>query len=281
MKLLTLTLGFSLAPSILPAQDSSSPAHLDVTPRSLTLEVGATTMLSALVTDSNGQSIDDATVVYYSRARRSVGVNALGQIEAYRPGEIVVVAFVPTDPAASPRRAEAILQVEIPITIPNPPISDISFQNIQGNFYAETTVPLVVKIVDSSGVQRHDVKVNYTTSDESIAEVNRFGHLHLHSTGEFTVTAIAETITTTARIVVSPNPVSTLELTSTVDDAVTGDVVRFNTVIKNSAGKVVSDMPIQYAVFGEPDADIIASGSPAQITRDGRFVAERLSLIHI
>jgi len=275
VKLLTLTLVFSLVATILPAQAPSSPSNLDVTPGSLTLEVGATTMLSALVTDSNGQSIDEATVVYYSRARRSVGVSAAGRIEAYRPGEFVVVALVPTDPEASPRRAEPILQVEIPVTIPNPPISDISFQNLQGNFYAETTVPLFVNVVDTSGVQRHDVKVNYTTNDESIAEVNRFGHLHLHSTGEFRVTATAETATATARVVVLPNPASTLELTSTVDDAVTGDVVRFSTVIRNSAGRVVSDMPVQYAVFGEPDADIIASGSPAQITRDGRFVAER------
>ena len=275
MKLLTLIVVFSLATTLLPAQEPSSPVNLNVTPGSLTLEVGNTSTLSALVTDANGQSIDDATVVYYSRARRSVGVNPTGRVEAYRPGQFVIVALVPTDPEASPRRAEPILQVEIPVTIPNPPISDISFQNTQGNFYAETTVPLAVQVVDTSGVQRHDVEVNFTTSDESIAEVNRFGHLHLRSIGEVTVTATAEAATTAVSIIVSPNPASTLELTSTVDEAATGDVVRFSTTIKDSKGQVVNDMPVQYAVFGESDASIIASGASAQIARDGRFVAER------
>ena len=275
MKLLTLIVVFSLAATLLPAQEPSSPVNLNVTPGSLTLEVGNTSTLSALVTDASGQSIDDATVVYYSRARRSVGVNPTGRVEAYRPGEFVIVALVPTDPEASPRRAEPILQVEIPVTIPNPPISDISFQNTQGNFYAETTVPLAVQVVDTSGVQRHDVEVNFTTSDESIAEVNRFGHLHLRSIGEVTVTATAEAATTAVSIIVLPNPASTLELTSTVDEAATGDVVRFSTTIKDSKGQVVNDMPVQYAVFGESDASIIASGASAQIASDGRFVAER------
>ena len=48
MKLLTLTLVFSLAATILPAQEPPSPVNLDVTPGSLTLEVGNTSTLSAL-----------------------------------------------------------------------------------------------------------------------------------------------------------------------------------------------------------------------------------------
>ena len=63
MKLLTLIVVFSLAATLLPAQEPSSPVNLNVTPSSLTLEVGNTSTLSALVTDANGQSIDDATVV--------------------------------------------------------------------------------------------------------------------------------------------------------------------------------------------------------------------------
>ena len=76
------------------AQEGPTPSVLKVVPESLTLEVGATATLTATVEDADGNPIE-RTVVFYSRRRRSVGVNPAGVVEAYRPGEHVLIAMVP------------------------------------------------------------------------------------------------------------------------------------------------------------------------------------------
>ena len=256
------------------AQEAPVPASLDVTPASLTLEVGSKVTLNATVTDADGEAID-TQVVYFSRARRSVGVNALGEVEAYRPGEFVIVALVPRDPEDRPRRAEAIVQVEIPVTIPNPPVDTVAFDSPPLRFYTDTTVPLAVRVVDTSGVERHDVNVGYRTSDSTIADVNRFGQLSLHAPGRVDVTATAESASEMLSVTVEANPIVTLEIEASADTAATGDVIHFTAVAKTADGSTVEDVPVQFAVYGEPTATIVASGAPAQIAADGRFVAER------
>ena len=68
-------------------QDGGEPAWtVTVEPDSVTLEVGATATLTATVRDGDGNVVEDATVVYFSRARASVGVTQGGEVEAYRPG---------------------------------------------------------------------------------------------------------------------------------------------------------------------------------------------------
>ena len=64
------------------AQD---PAELVVDPPELTLEVGTTAELTATVRDAAGNTLERG-VVFFSRARRYVGVNPAGMVEAHRPG---------------------------------------------------------------------------------------------------------------------------------------------------------------------------------------------------
>ena len=256
------------------AQDAPTPTSLEVAPSELRLEVGDSTTLTATVTDAAGEVID-ATVVFYSRARRSVGVNPVGEVEAYRPGEFVIVALIPRDPEDRPRRAEALVQVEIPVTIPNPPVETVAFDDPPARFYADTIMPLAVRLTDTSGVVRTDVPVSYRTSDSAIADVNRFGHLSLHAPGAVEVTATAESVSETLSVSVVANPIATLELTASAEEAATGDVVHVDAVARDANGQEVDDVPVQFAVSGETAAGIIAAAAPAQIAADGRFVADR------
>ena len=113
---------------------AQEPAELVVEPAELTLEVGEGATLTATVKDADGNTVEHA-VVFYSRRRRSVSVNPAGQVEAYRPGEHVLVAMVPKNPEDLDRRAEALLSVEIPVTIPNPPAASVSFVELPSAFY--------------------------------------------------------------------------------------------------------------------------------------------------
>ena len=83
----SLALAIATGPVAL-GQDADLPGYtLEIEPSALTLEIGESSVLSALVRDASGEAVQDVRVVYYSRSRRDVSVSSTGRVEAYRPGD--------------------------------------------------------------------------------------------------------------------------------------------------------------------------------------------------
>ena len=248
---------------------------LQVVPAQLTLGVGERATLEAVVTDADGTVVDDVTVLFFSRARRGVGVTRAGEVRAYRPGEFTLVAMVPDDPDDASRRPDARVRIEIPITVPQPPVTDVVFTEVPPKFYVGTRPQLRVDVVDAIGDVRTDVTPVFRTEPPEVASVDPFGFLTLSQPGEVEVAVQVEDVRVTLAIGVEENPVSSLELQASTDRARTGDVVRFTAIAKDARGLVVRGVPVQFGVGGQTAASIIAAGASAQIAEDGRFVAER------
>ncbi|MYH28010.1 MAG: hypothetical protein F4137_03945 [Acidobacteria bacterium] len=255
--------------------DTPAGLRIEVDPGALRLEIGEAAQLSATVRDAAGAVVDDATVVYYSRARRSVSVTRTGRVEAYRPGEFTLIALVPTNPGDRSRRPDARARVEIPVTVPLPPISEVAFSRVPSVFYAGTRPRLQVAVTDTAGARREDVPVMFATSDAAVASIDRFGFLTLREAGRVTVTASVDTESDALTIDVEDNPVASLALEVGADAARTGDVLRFTAVAADARGRPVPGVPVRFAVGGETAPAIVAAGAPAHIAADGRFVAER------
>ena len=259
-----------VAPEVAP-----EPAELVVTPAELTLEVGATASLAAEVRDADGNPLE-RTVVFYSRSRRFVGVNPAGIVEAHRPGEHTLVAMVPKDPEHTDRRAEPAVMVEIPVTIPNPPIESVAVRNLPGRLYQGTEIALQAAVTDISGAARPEVEVSWSAADPSVARVDALGVLTLVGAGRTTLTVSAEEAASDAEIEVAANPVASITLTGVPDAPVrTGDVVFFEAAAVDGAGNPVPEYPIQFATFGVASDGIVAPGAIGQVGADGAFVAER------
>ena len=258
-------------------QASQTPSGLtiEVEPGALALEIGETAQLTATVRDGAGEVVDDATVVYYSRARRSVGVTRTGRVEAHRPGEFTLIVLVPVNPGDRSRRPDARARVEVPVTVPLPPIAEVAFTEVPGTFYAGTQPRLDVVVTDTAGARRDDVPVAFSSSDAAVATIDRFGFLALRAPGTATVTAAVDTESDALTLEVVENPVAALELEVGAESARTGDVLRFTAVATDASGREVPGVPVRYAVGGETAPAIVAAGAPAQIAADGRFVAER------
>ena len=255
------------------------PSELIVTPSEVTLEVGETLTLEAEVRDEEG-GVMDRTVVFYSRRRRAVGVNPAGIVEAYRPGEHTLIAMVPRDPEDNNRRAEPAVQIEIPVTIPNPPVASVEAVNLPGRLYAGTEVSLRALVTDTSGATRNDVEVGWSSSDPSVADVDALGVLTLAGAGSATLTLTAEAVSHDATIEVAANPAASITLEARPDpnasDPVrTGDVVFFEAEVLDADGSAVPEYPVQFASFGVAADGIIAPGATSQVGSDGAFVAER------
>ena len=278
--LIAFGLTLALAPGLALAQEEEAdsgpqPAELIVTPSEVELEVGDSLTLEAEVRDSEGNPMD-RTVVFYSRRRRSVGVNPAGIVEAYQPGSHILIAMVPKDPEDTDRRAEPAVMVEVPVTIPNPPVASVNVANLPGHLYTGTEIGLRPVVTDTSGAIRHDVEVQWTTADPSVAGVDAFGVLTLMSAGRTTLTVSAEEASSDTGIEVLANPVASITLSGTPDEPVrTGDVVFFEARVTDASGNAVPDYPVQFATFGVPADGIVAPGAIGQVDEAGAFVAER------
>lgn len=276
MKVSCLVMGVVLGGCVsVLAQEPTDKWTIDVDPPSITLEVGETRSLTATVRDADGQEVEDATVVYYSRARRSVGVSGEGRVDAHRPGTFTLIALVPRNAGDSSAQPDAAVRVEIPVSVPMPPISRLTFTDPPPKFYVGTQPRFKVEILDATGAPRQDLQPAFATSDRGIAEVDRFGFATLHQAGSVEVTATLGDVVESIAIKVDRNPVMAVELQSSVDAAVTGDVVRFTAIAKDARGLSVRGVPVRFAVSGETAPTIIAAGAVAHIADDGRFVAER------
>ena len=257
------------------AETGPQPAELIITPSELELEVGDKLTLEAAVRDSDG-NLMDRTVVFYSRRRRSVGVNPAGMVEAYQPGEHTLIAMVPKDPEDIDRRAEPAVMVEIPVTIPNPPVASVEVANLPGHLYAGTEIGLRSMVTDISGAVRNDVGVGWSSADPSVASVDSLGVLTLVGAGRTTLTVSAEEASSDATIEVLANPVASITLSGAPAAAVrTGDVVFFEAKVTDASGNEVPDYPVQFATFGIPADGIVAPGAIGQVDEEGAFVAER------
>ncbi len=267
----TATSGAAMQEPAEPGRDIT----VEVSPGRVTLGVGEKATLVATVRDASGAIVDDATVVYFSRARRSVGVTREGEVEAFRPGEFTLIALVPENPEDDSRRPDARVRVEVPVFVPQPPIESVTFTQIPPKFYVGTRPRLTVEVVDTLGETRPEVEVRFASTDPRVAGIDRFGFLTLHESGTIDITATGEDVDDTLTVEVESNPVTSLELQASTETARTGEVVRFTAVAKDARGLAVRGVPVQFGVGGQTALTIIAAGASSQISEDGRFVAER------
>ena len=256
-------------------------AELKVSPTELTLEVGDKATLTATVVDGDGEAIEGIDVVFFSRNRRRLGVNPAGEVEAHGPGNVQVIALVPKEAEDEPRRAEALLRVEVDVTIPNPPVESVEIVGLPGAFYSGTHLTLQARVVDITDVVRDNVEVAYSSSNPDVAAPDGFGGLDLLAPGTATLTAAAEDATAQVEIQVARNPTQRIELTASADEARTGDVVWFEAVGRDASGNEVEDLPIRFLVAGQSATGILAPGATAQIEQDGAFVAERSGIYNV
>ena len=261
------------------AQDRAEPPAgglaIEVEPAELTLAVGSTGRLAATVRRADGTVADDATVVFYSRARRSVSVTRRGDVEAHRPGEFTLVALVPANPGDAGRRPDSIAVAEVTVTVPHPSVERVRFTAVPPKFYVGTQPRLAVEVVDASGVVRHDVAVEYASADPAVARIDRHGFLSLSRPGAVELSVRAEDASDTMAIEVEASPVTSLTLQASAESVRTGDVVVFTAVAKDARGLALRGVPVHFAVAGETSPTIIAAGAAALVTSEGRFVAER------
>jgi len=237
---------------------------IEVQPEDPQLKVGESVKLDARVVDQNNNEINNRTLAYYSFNARSVEVDSTGKLVAHAPGTHQVIVVSPSEDGNYLRK-------DLTVTVAYPPIAKIQIDEIPEKIYAGTSFPVSIKVLDAMDLERSDVELALTSSNEKVATTDAFGQVHAHAPGKTMITARVDDITTNVNIQVSENPVQKITVSSTMDQARTGDVFHFNAKPLDKNGKEVSDAPVTYTFTGT--SDDVSSSADGLIKNDGRFVA--------
>ena len=246
---------------------------IEVSPTALTLDVGEKTTVTATALDDDGNAVE-APIVFISRSRRNVGVTNEGEVEAYRPGEYVIVAMVPRDGEDGGQGGGRSIRVEVDVTVLLPPLDRIEVSGIPSRLYTGGLLRSRIEVYDTTDTIRPDEQLTFSTSDPEVVSVDRFGTVNPIRPGMAVLTIAADGVETELSVNVVENPAVSVELIPDRESARTGDVVRFQARARNRQGRIVDDLPIFYSIQTHPNFENPAAASSGQVAEDGRFVAE-------
>ena len=232
---------------------------------SLELRVNERIQLEAEVLNAEGELLPD-TVVFFSRARRSLVVSREGELQAIKPGVHTISAMtLGTDR----------IRQDFEVTVLFPPITRVDWEQASHTFYTGTTLDLAFEVRDSLNVVRSIDDLIISSSNQSIFSVNEFNQLSLHTAGSAQLNVLAGTGQFSWPVEVVENKATSMSLAvinSSSEAIKTGDVIHFKASVMEMNGKPLANMPVQYSFVAYPD-DQLGQGSSAQIAQDGRFVA--------
>lgn len=259
-----LILIFAAISSTAEAQEKT----IKIEPEKITLDVGQVIQIKATVLDNDGKVLPD-TVLFFTRARRSLEVTSEGQLKALKPGTFTVTAYT-----IGPRESRVRKNIEVDVAYP--PITSVEFMGIPENIYANTSIDISLKITDAAGLEREQATVTYKSSNANVADLIH-NKIIAKNPGKFQISAEVEGKKATYSGEVKPNPTANIEINNTTTLARTGDVIHFDAVAKDRRGRTLNDVPIVYSYIAEPD-DNLGNGASAQVSQDGRFVANEPGL---
>ena len=241
-------------------------ARVEVTPTALTLQVGEKARITAVAYDADGNVLE-VPILFFSRGGRGrLAVDrTTGELEALKGGEyeVMVRPFAPTTTPGT-----------VTVTVPFPPLDRIEISEEGGRFYVGVTVRHKATVVDQVEDVR-DLAVTWSTSDESVATVDRYGVFQAHAPGEVTLSATAEDVVGRIRYEVADNPVTAMTVESSQARGRTGDVIHVTAIPLDPFGVAIDDIPVTFGLISDPDDIATADFPPAEIDANGRFVAYR------
>jgi hypothetical protein len=255
------------------AQEAGVITRIEVTPASIVLRSGESTTISAKAYDSRGNEVEAEFRFTGPRGAVSISQNVVLGLIA---GEHEVVASVFPSPETR-WEGDVPPSTTVPTRVLWPEVASVAVEPVSSaTLYHGTTVRHRARAVDPDGSERpaaHTL-ITWTSSNPSVASVDRFGNVTAHATGSVEIVAQVEGTRGSLRHDVRDFPAQRLELAGGASEARTGDVLRFRARALDAGGREIPDVPITWShTFIASDSVGPHAGSSGQI-RDGKFVGE-------
>ena len=273
---------FILSASLILAYSQTNPTSKDsdtlryvFEPDSLTLNVGETGMVTIKLVDAQG-NLSNNPFLIYGQPRRSLKTSprisdstgfAKVTVQPFKSGDLKLRAR-----SIAVKRTDRVYG-SFKVKVPEPKLNKIVFNNLNPELYSNVSFELMVNVYDDANLLRTDHKVTFSSSNTKVARVNKIGILSTHKAGKVIIIATAGDISKEFNLKVVKNPIKNVALSIKNKKIRTGDVEKINAKAYDRRDRLVDDAQIEYSYTGKADYGIGLPAS-AQITSDGRFVAE-------
>jgi len=261
-KVTGILLIFLFSSSLLVAQDNVT---IKIEPSDLKLQVGEEVQLKGTAVTGDGTVLSDS-LVFFSRARRSVAVSRDGLVKAMQPGSYSIIAMYLNE------ENERVME-SFPVEVLFPPIEEITLLNVPDRMYLNTHLNIETEVVDAAGLIRENPGLTFSVNNGN-ASVDRFGLLEAKKTGRVAVSAAIEDVNVEKSIEIVPNPAASIEIGNEQTSVRTGDVIHIDAKVFDNRQRELSGVPVSYSFTSRPD-DNLGNSAPAQVEQDGRFVANK------
>ena len=273
---------FILSASLIIAYSQTNPTSKDsdtlryvFEPDSLTLNVGETGMVTIKLIDAQG-NLSNNPFLIYGQPRRSLKTSprisdstgfAKVTVQPFKSGDLKLRAR-----SIAVKRTDRVYG-SFKVKVPEPKLNKIVFNNLNPELYSNVSFELMVNVYDDANLLRTDHKVTFSSSNTKVARVNKIGILSTYKAGKVIIIATAGDISKEFNLKVVKNPIKNVALSIKNKKIRTGDVEKINAKAYDRRDRLVDDAQIEYSYTGKADYGIGLPAS-AQITSDGRFVAE-------
>ena len=263
-------------------EESADTVKFIFEPDSIFLNVGETSILKVKMINKDGE-LAQSPFLIYGQPRRSLEASprisdstgyAEVMVKPHKSGMLKLRVR-----SVAVKREDRVYGAAI-VEVPKPKLKKVVFANPKTSLYQKTSIKMNADVFDEANLIRKDINIIYSTSDEEIAEFDDFGNLKTKKTGKVILTAKVEELESQLNLDVIKNPIKELTINSSKDKIRTGDVLHFIVNAFDRRKNIIADAPIEYSYKGKADYGIGFPAS-AQITLDGRFVAETAGMYTI
>ena len=263
-------------------EESADTVKFIFEPDSIYLNVGETGILKVKMINKDGE-LAQSPFLIYGQPRRSLEASprisdstgyAEVMVKPHKSGMLKLRVR-----SVAVKREDRVYGAAI-VEVPKPKLKKVVFANPKTSLYQKTSIKMNADVFDEANLIRKDINIIYSTSDEKIAEFDDFGNLKTKKTGKVILTAKVDELESQLNLDVIKNPIKELTINSSKDKIRTGDVLHFIVNAFDRRKNIIADAPIEYSYKGKADYGIGFPAS-AQITLDGRFVAETAGMYTI
>ena len=157
---------------LLLATVQAGPDRIDLEPSRLTLDAGETATVTATVRADDGSVLADATVRWITMSPEIAAVNQAGQVTAVSPGEARIAA-----------RTGNVMSFAT-VVVRALPVEAVQASLPETRMVTGTTVPIRVTATGPDGEAVTAPPLAFSSSDESVAGVDRTGRVYARGAGE-------------------------------------------------------------------------------------------------
>ena len=264
---------FLVISTVLVAQENVT---LKVSPENVEIPVGKDLALEVEAFDDSGKQLNETQNFFFPVQRKGVEekmiipngilVDSTGVITARIPG--IYDVFV----NRLPGEGQAFANKQVRVTVVNQPVSEIQLEEYS-RIYKDQVYDLNYRVIDEGGFTVNDPDIELRSSNPEVFKVDDLMQGHAINEGKATITASVGDVNTKMLVEVFPNPVARVEISVPEQKARTGDVLNFEGIAYDKSGKILTDVPLTYAISAQPAE--AGTGATSMVDKKGRFVAEK------